>query len=34
MSQVLTRQAPVSFIARRQPPKPHTRNLRVVSEYG
>jgi excinuclease ABC subunit B len=33
MSQVLTRQAPVAFIPLRQPPKPHTRTLRVVSEY-
>jgi excinuclease ABC subunit B len=33
MSQVMTRQAPVAFIPLKQPAKPHTRTLRVVSEY-
>jgi excinuclease ABC subunit B len=33
MSQVMTRQAPVAFIPLKQPAKPRTRTLRVVSEY-
>jgi excinuclease ABC subunit B len=34
MSQVMTRQAPVAFIPLKQPAKPHTRTLRVVSDYA
>ncbi len=33
MSQVLTRQAPVAFIPLKQPAKPRTNTLRVVSDY-
>ena len=33
MSQVLTRQAPVVFIPKKQAAKPHLRTLRVVSDY-
>ncbi|HEX3346696.1 MAG TPA: DEAD/DEAH box helicase family protein, partial [Acetobacteraceae bacterium] len=33
MSQVLTRPAPVLFMPQKQPPKPNTRRLKVVSEY-
>jgi excinuclease ABC subunit B len=33
MSQVLNRPAPVTFQPQRQPPRPATRQLRVVSEY-
>jgi excinuclease ABC subunit B len=34
MSQVMTRQAPVAFIPLKQPAKPHTRTLKVVSDYA